>query len=198
MKLLFGVISFLSTAASLPAMPHPLTLASCNRELTADQISSTINVYMSDVRQVNNVYDNHRADEPTSSLIPAIQLAQMLETSEQAQLRLLATICDPTDADNGENYAGAINAVANSTSSVLGTLGQIILNGQKDGDHVAQIQDGLDTINIIRCCTILPTLDSVFELAAGMFFDITDEFPGGIAAPRPSICSQVVAESCEA
>lgn len=94
----------------------------------------------------------------------------------------LGTICQPQDGSGGTVYSSNVETVRSSTQQVLGAIKNI-------QQGVATAQANLDTINLARCCSILPGLDKIFSIAA-LTLGVTDDVTT-LAAPRPQACSMV-------
>jgi hypothetical protein len=175
MKLLFGVLCLVSTAASLPTSFFPHV---ANRQsgfcATSGQASAAVNDIILNVVQVNSFVDQFSPTEPAASLQNAASTAFFFENAAGTQLTILSDVCNTKDT-----------AFFDGISAIRLVEGQLLAAMTNIQDGVGVVQDNMNDINKARCCTILPNLDDVFSAAAdavGVTRAIT---------PKPKACTNV-------
>lgn len=148
-----------------------------------DEIIAAIDNYVNDVTQVNEVLDNNKPDEDLRAFQAAVSSGLFFESNETAQLKALGRLCNPKDTADGAAYSDHVKTVMSATEQVLGAITNI-------QQGVAAAQDNIDTINRVRCCTILPGLDNIFAIAT-LTLGVARDGLESVVAPRPQTCNAV-------
>ncbi|KAH8651199.1 hypothetical protein BX600DRAFT_441638 [Xylariales sp. PMI_506] len=174
---------FVSAALITSALAAPSSLFQVSPRQTCDQsqqpstqaVEGAIIQWLSDVNEVNNFVD---VAVPNNQLLDLARGALTSASDEPTELGILAAICGQND-----DYYAAVDTLQAKFPGVPAAVQSIIDNPSPD--NLAQ---QLDIIDQLRCCFVLPSLDTLWSEAAESYgiFGLVDT-----NVPRPNACSSV-------
>ncbi|ETI27373.1 hypothetical protein G647_09563 [Cladophialophora carrionii CBS 160.54] len=146
-----------------------------------DATANAINAWDSDVRTVNAFLEAAPTLGSVDILL-SIQTPLTAAEDEPNQLQVLA--CEPAVFEGTQAQAAADALFDGFDDNVIVPLGNIVAS-PADATNVAH---QLATINQFRCCTVLPSLDILWQTTAANEGLVGS---GPIVAPRPSTCAAI-------
>jgi len=185
----FVAASILALVGASAAAPSTLRYAKrtspngCGGDPGQVGVVDAINSWNNDVTTVNDFLDLAATSNNDPSTIAA-HIGNVINSAsdEPNQLQVLACESDLIPGSAAQNAVDDL--FTNFQSLVLVPLGNIMAD-PNDSDSVAS---NLATINLFRCCSVLPDLDALWE------FDADDEGVSNqvpISAPRPGTCASI-------
>ncbi|KAJ3011541.1 hypothetical protein HKX48_006778 [Thoreauomyces humboldtii] len=168
-------------AASVLAAPVTVSKRQCNDPSTS-AVQNAINTWNNDVNNVN-AFLNSIPPVGTQDLVNAAQTALNFAKDEPNNLAVLASICE-LNSNAVPNYQGAVLSLQHLFPDIPARLQDIVSN-PNDGGRVA---GNVAAINRDRCCTVLPSIDTLFTTAAPDF-GLSGQVP--TAVQLPFACSSI-------
>lgn len=154
----------------------------CPSAPSAQGVFDAINAWNSDVVTVNNFLNMALGLTPIGILTT---IESVLNAAEDEPTRLQTLACVTGVSPGTRAQAAADDLFAGFDNNVIVPLGNIL---SSPGD-AANVQTNLDTINIFRCCNVLPDLDVLWSFTAAAT-GISSFVP--LTAPRPNQCANII------